>query len=311
MKKIICAALVLMSLYAKAGSCSANGNGDWETPGNWSCGHVPGAGDDAMIAAGIIVTVQTNNLPNIGNLSIFGTLQFTNGSKLNLAATSSVDVYAGGSIIGGNGGAKLVFPSVSYAGPFSTTGPFYFSNSGSGGGVLPLTLVSFYSTQQNQEVILYWKTENEENINSFEIESSRSGSSDWQTLGIILSMAINGTGYSYSYVDHTKINGDMYYRLKMVDKDNKYVYSKVLLVTMGQSGQLSVTPTTVNSSMNVILPNSGHAQVSIFNTSGQQVKRMTAESDVFNIDVSSLNAGVYFIKVSQGMNQYATKFFKQ
>src|SRR6516162_562189 len=165
MKKIICVALMLISIYVKAGSCSANGTGNWETPGNWSCGHVPGTGDDVTIGAGITITVNANNTANIGNLYIFGTLQFTNGAKVNLASASVVDMYSGGSITGGNSGAKLVFPSASYAGPFSTPGPYYFSNGGSGTGVLSLTLASFSYSQQNQAVILYWKTENEENIN--------------------------------------------------------------------------------------------------------------------------------------------------
>jgi hypothetical protein len=310
MKKIFCVALFLISIYARAGSCSANGTGDWETPGTWSCGHVPGAGDDATIGVGIMVTVNANNLANIGNLSIFGTLQFTNGAKINLAAASVVDVYSGGSITGGNGGAKLVFPSTSYAGPFSTTGPFYFSNGGSGNGVLSLTLVSFYSSQQNQEFILNWRTENEENINSFEIESSSNGTSDWQALELIPSMAANASGYSYTFIDHSKISGDRYYRLKIFDKDGKFVYSKVLLITSGQAGTLSIAPTLVHSSMNVILPASGLAQVSIFTTAGQLVKTLITGSEVFNINVSELSRGEYFLRASQGKNLYAAKFFK-
>jgi hypothetical protein len=298
-------------MYAKAGSCSANGTGDWETPGTWSCGHVPGAGDDATIGAGIIVTVNANNLANIGNLDIFGTLQFTNGSKINLTAASVVNVYSGGSITGGNGGAKLVFPSASYAGPFSTTGPFYFTDNGSGTGILPLTLVSFYSSQQNQEIILYWRTENEENINSFEIESKRNGNSDWQALEMIPSMAANESGYSYTFIDHTKMNGDRYYRLKIIDRDGKYAYSKVLFITSSQTGTLSVNPTLVYSSMIVNLPTSDQAQVSIFNTSGLPVKTLISESKVFNIDVSGLNRGEYFLSISQGKNFHTTKFFKQ
>jgi hypothetical protein len=309
-KKITCAALLLISIYAKAGSCSANGTGDWETPGTWSCGHVPGVGDDATIGAGITVTVNANNLADIGNLYIFGTLEFTNGSKLNLAATSVVDVYSGGSITGGNGGAKLVFPDASYAGPFSTTGPFFFTNSGSGGGILPLTLVSFYSSQQNQETILYWRTENEENINFFEIES-KSGNSDWQTLEMIPSMATKEGGYSYSFIDHTKLNGDRYYRLKIFERDGKYVYSKILFITSGQTGTVSISPTLVSGSMNVILPASGPARISIFNTSGQLVKTLIAGTEAFNIDVSELHRGAYFLSVSQGKNFQAAKFFKQ
>jgi Secretion system C-terminal sorting domain len=311
MKKITCAALLLISIYAKAGSCAANGTGDWETPGTWSCGHVPGVGDDASIGAGIIVTVNVNNLADIGNLDIFGTLQFTNGSKIDLAATSVVNVYSGGSITGGNGGAKLVFPSTSYAGSFSTTGPFFFSNGGSGSGILALTLVSFYSTRQNQEVILNWRTENEENINSFEIESGRNGNSDWQALGKIPSMAADAGGYSYTFTDHTKMDGDRYYRLKIIDRDGKYVYSKVLFIGSGQTGALSITPTLVNSSINVSLPAPGPSQVSIFNTYGQLVKTLIAGTEVFDIDVSALRRGEYFLSVSQGKNFQAAKFFKQ
>ena len=311
MKKITCVALLLISMYAKAGSCSANGTGNWETPGNWSCGHVPGAGDDATIGAGMTVTVNANNLANIGNLSIFGTLQFTNGSKINLAATSLVNVYLGGSITGGNGGAKLVFPSASYAGPFSTTGPYYFSDGGSGSGILPVTLVSFTSSRQNQENILYWRTENEENINSFEIESGRDGNSDWQALEMVPSMAANAGGNLYTFTDHRKMNGDRYYRIKIFSRDGKYAYSKVLFMTSGQTGTISISPTLVNSTMNIILPASGSARISIFNTSGQLVKTLFNGSEVFNIDVSELSRGEYFLSVSQGKNFQATKFFKQ
>ena len=310
-KKITCVALLLISMYAKAGSCSTNGTGNWETPATWSCGHSPNTGDNVTIGAGFIVTVNANNLANIGNLDIFGTLMFTNGSKINLLANSLVNIYSGGTITGGNGGAKLVFPSASYSGPFSTTGPYYFSNNGSGSGLLPLTLVSFYGSQQNQDVILYWRTENEENINFFGIESSGNGNADWQSLETIPSMAVDASGYSYSFTDHTKMSGDRFYRLKIVDRDGKYTYSKVVFITSAQTGTISVTPTLVYSSMNVALPASGQTQVSIYNTSGQLVKTSITESEVFNMDVSRLTRGEYFLQVFQGKNSYVTKFIKQ
>ncbi len=311
MKKIVCVAMLLISMYAKAGSCSANGTGNWETPGTWSCGHVPGAGDNVTIGTGITITVNANNGADIGNLSIFGTLHFTNGAKVNLAATSVVNVFSGGSINGGNGGAKLVFPSTSYSGSFSTTGPFYFNNGGSGTGILPLILVSFYSSKQGQDIILYWRTEDEENINSFEVESGRDGISDWQTLEIIPSMAANANGYSYTFTDHTQTDGNRYYRLKIIDKDGKYVYSKVLFIASVQPETISVTPTLANSLINVSLPVSDPAQVSIFNVSGQPVKTLTSGTEVFSIDISQLNRGEYFLRVSQGKNFRTIKFFKQ
>jgi hypothetical protein len=174
-----------------------------------------------------------------------------------------------------------------------------------------LTLVSFNSSRQNQEIILSWRTENEENINSFEIESGSNGNSDWQALEMVPSMAANAGGNSYTFIDHRKMNGDRYYRLKIFSKDGKYAYSKILFMTSGQTGTISISPTLVNSTMNIILPASGQAQVSIFNTSGQLVKTLIAGNEVFNINVSELSRGAYFLSVSQGKNFQATKFFKQ
>lgn len=310
-KNITCVALLLISGYAKAGSCAANGTGDWETAGTWSCGHVPGLGDNVTIGGGIIVTVTANNTTDIGNLDIFGTLTFTVGSKINLAASSVVNIYLSGSINGGNSGAKLVFPSSSYSGPFSATGPFYFSNGGSGGGLLSMTLVSFYSSHQDQDIILYWKTANEENINSFEIELSGNGNSEWKPLETIPSMAANETGFSYSFTDHSKMNGDRYYRLKIIEKGGKYSYSKILFINSSQTETIALSSTLVYSSVNVTLPASGPAQVSVFNTSGQLVKTLVTENESFNMDVSGLTRGAYFLRVFQEKNAYTTKFIKQ
>jgi hypothetical protein len=310
-KKITCFALLLISIYAKAGSCTAIANGDWEASSTWSCGHAPTTGDNATIGAGFIVTVQTNNGNPIGNLNISGTLQFTNGAKINLAASSLVNIFTGGSITGGNGGAKIVFPSNSYSGSFSTTGPYYFANGGSGTGLLPVTLLSFTSSLQIQEVILYWKTANEDDINSFEIESSSSGSSDWETLKTISPMATDEGGYSYSFTDLTKMNGDRYYRLKITNREGKYVYSKTLFIGADQMVTFSVAPTVVNSSMNVNSPAPGLAQVSIYNSFGLLVKAVSNESEHFTVDVSSLHPGEYFLRASQGQKSYTTKFLKQ
>ncbi|MDI3320963.1 T9SS type A sorting domain-containing protein [Pinibacter soli] len=314
MNKIIGIALLLISTYAKAASCSASKNGNWESATTWSCGHVPGAGDNVTIGTGITVTVTGNNTVEIGNLDISGTLDFTNGSKVSLGSGSAVNIYSGGSITGGNPGAKLVFPSFTIKGPFSVEGPSYINNNGQGSGAapLPLKLVSFAaSLQQNQQVILRWTTANEENINFIEIESSDNGSSGWQLAGTTSPMVSEGGGYSYSFSDRNKLNGDRYYRLKIVDRDGKYVFSKVVVVTSSQTEKFSITPTLVNNSMTVSLPASGLGQVSIFNAFGQLAKTVTFDNQTFTIDVSMLSRGLYFVKLADGRNSYTTRFFKQ
>ena len=125
-------------------------------------------------------------------------------------------------------------------------------------------------------------------------------------------MAANGGGYSYSFsVDRTKINGDQYYRLKIVDKDGKYTYSKVLFVSSSQIQTISIAPTLVYSSMNVTLPASGRTRVSVYNGFGQLVKSSITETEMLNMDVSNLTRGEYFLQVIQGKNSYTAKFLKQ
>lgn len=314
MKQIISLVLLLISTYAHAASCSASKSGDWEKATTWSCGHVPTTGDNVTIGTGITVTVKGNNTDEIGNLSISGTLDFTNGAKVSLGANSSVNIYTGGSITGGNPGAKLVFPSNTIKGSFSLTGPYHINNGGQGTGtvILPLTLLSFTtSLQQNQEVVLSWKTANEVSIYSFELESSDNGSSDWKLVETISPMASEGGGYSYAFRDRNKLSGDRYYRLKIVDVDGKYIFSKVVAVTSGQAETFSINPTLVGSSMTVSLPASGAGQVSILNTFGQVIKTFASNNQTFTIDVSMLTHGLYFIKLDQGKNSYTTRFFKQ
>ncbi len=310
-KNITCVVLLLVSVYAKAGSCAANVTGDWETAGTWSCGHMPGAGDNVTIGAGINVTVNFNNTANIGNLDIFGTLTFTMGAKINLAAASVVNVYLGGSITGGNSGAKLIIGSTPYTGGFNTSGPYFFSSGGQGAGILSLSLISFSGSVQNQDVVLYWRTANEENINSFAVEWSGNGNADWQSLETIISVAASGEGFSYSFTDQTKMNGDRYYRLKITEKNGKYAYSKVLFISSGQTKTISLSSTLVYSSVNVTLPASGLAQVSVFNISGQLVKTLTTGNESFSLDLSGLTKGAYFLRVFQEKNSYITKFIRQ
>jgi hypothetical protein len=311
MKTICLFISLLISIASKAGSCSATLTGNWESTATWSCGHVPGLGDSVIIPSGYIVTVNANNNTNIGNLLISGTLKFTNGAKIDLASTSILQLYASGSIVGGNGGSHIVFPSASYSGPFASTGPYYYSNGGTGTGVLPLILVSFSAGLKYSQVVLNWKTENEDNVNFFEIEYSSTGRDDWRILQTIASMAENRGGYSYSYADNNTPKADRYYRLKMSDNNGSFSYSSIQLVSVNNIAAFSVTPTVVQSSINISVPKNEPATVSIFSMSGQLMKNIHVNNAVASINADELRRGQYCLKIMQGQDIFVTKFFKQ
>ncbi len=78
--------------------------GDWDTPGNWSSGSVPGGGDDVTInLPGIAITHNQNNADAVNSLTSSDPLNFSSGS-LTVAgtATFSADLsLSGGTLVAG------------------------------------------------------------------------------------------------------------------------------------------------------------------------------------------------------------------
>jgi hypothetical protein len=112
----------------------------------------------------------------------------------------------------------------------------YFDNlSLVAGTTLPISLLDFAAVQRgDRTVALDWKTAQEEN--SHYIEVQRSG--DGKTFLPIGQVAAAGNSQSitdYSFVDGLPLPGSNFYRLKLVDLDGSYKYSKVLLIKAAAS----------------------------------------------------------------------------
>ena len=98
---------------------------------------------------------------------------------------------------------------------------------------LPVELVSFTAKKKdNKDVIAEWKTASEQNTSHFEIEVAK-GNNDYQNrqfvkIGEVASPGNSNAERIYRFTD-TEIGktGVRYYRLKIVDRDNTFVYSPV------------------------------------------------------------------------------------
>ena len=74
--------------------------GDWDTPGNWSTGALPGSSDDVVInMPGITVTHQHNNSDSINSLTSSDPLNLSGGS---LAIAGNAAFSANLNLSGGN-----------------------------------------------------------------------------------------------------------------------------------------------------------------------------------------------------------------
>jgi hypothetical protein len=162
---------------------------------------------------------------------------------------------------------------------------------------LPLTLISFDAVRQGGTNQLTWRTASEQNTNYFEIENSTDGK-QFKAIGRLTAAGNSTTPLGYSFVEHAPA-GIVYYRLKMVDKDGKYTYSKVVSVSNEQQLTLPirVSPNPVVNKA-ILKGLSGKAVlIKLITIKGEVVLEQKTNQQTVEIDMTSQPAGTYFIQV--------------
>ena len=102
---------------------------------------------------------------------------------------------------------------------------------------LPIELLSFTASPNENLVDIKWSTATESNNDYFTIEKSNNGI-DFISLKTVKSKGINGNSLSqlnYNDVDIDPNEGTSYYRLKQTNFNSSYKYSNIVDVHFGQS----------------------------------------------------------------------------
>ena len=177
---------------------------------------------------------------------------------------------------------------------------------GVSGSPLPLNLIYFNGSIQNGNTQLSWKTNNEINTLHFEIENSN-GTSSFSTIAVVQAKQLS-SGSDYGTV-HTNpfINGAVqYYRLKIIDKNDRFTYSNIIRLTNSSGGtDLSVFPNPAAESISI---SSNKKQEAVLtNSAGQLITKIVLLKGSQTINISKLAAGIYFIKGEA----VTVKFLKQ
>lgn len=103
-----------------------------------------------------------------------------------------------------------------------------------GAGSLPVKYLSFEGKVITNSLLLNWITTEEINNNYFQIERSFNGI-DFMQIGLALDGFENGTKKEYAFKDYSDLLKNkeiIYYRLKQIDNDGRYSFSKNLIVSL-------------------------------------------------------------------------------
>jgi hypothetical protein len=171
------------------------------------------------------------------------------------------------------------------------------------GSPLPVELLNFTATAEDEIVHLNWTTASEINNAWFEVERS-ADAVDFESILQQVGAGNSSLIRNYQDLDKQPLLGVSYYRLKQVDFNGDYSYSDIIPVhfDLGKLDVLSAAggqdnSLTINFNKEVKQP-----QFSLFDLSGRLLVNHQSGSNgsQFTVPVENLPLGIYLLKCSIG-----------
>ncbi|MFZ1517221.1 MAG: T9SS type A sorting domain-containing protein [Ignavibacteriaceae bacterium] len=181
-------------------------------------------------------------------------------------------------------------------------------------------LTSFSATTIGKDVKLSWNTATEINNYGFEVERNTplnplsrgeaEGWGVWEKIGFVNGNGNSNSPKNYSFVDD-KVNAGKYsYRLKQIDNDGQFEYSKTIEVDVNGVKKYELTqnypnPFNPTTSIQYAISSKQFVTLKVYNLLGREVATLVNEnkeagSYEINFNASKLPSGVYLYKLQAG-----------
>ncbi len=181
--------------------------------------------------------------------------------------------------------------------------------------VIPVNLLSFFGEKADKQHLLKWSTSQEQNSSHFELERSIDGR-HFSKIGTTAAAGNSNTEKNYQYSDATPMQGNNFYRLKMVDLNGTAKYSNIILLRVnGENASMVIYPNPATKTLNVeisAVDNDKTVNAAIFDFNGKLLQShiLKSTNTLFQFDVQSLSSGVYILRVIWNNETYVWRFVK-
>jgi hypothetical protein len=175
--------------------------------------------------------------------------------------------------------------------------PFTLASVSANSNPLPLNLLNFSGENTSEGNQLNWLTANEVALNHFEIERSIDAKV-FEKIGEVQANGGPSEKVNYDFVDQATSIGKVFYRLRMVDLDGKYKYSKIINIENNLDSELTIYPNPTSDYFS-ISGNTTFEKLQIVDSSGRIVKEFLT-NDINKYSIRDLFKGVYHINIFNG-----------
>jgi hypothetical protein len=165
---------------------------------------------------------------------------------------------------------------------------------------LPVTQLVLTGQPHLNHVRLQWQTESERNTTYFDIQHSTNGVR-FEQIGSVAAAGHSTSTQHYDFEHDNASTGQNYYRIRQVDMDGKYAYSRMIMVRLGTEN-IRVWPNPGRGFFNVEMSDRAPDLIyRVWTPQGQLVHQGSVQQSIINLH--SLEKGVYWVEFWQHNGQ--------
>ncbi|HEY6436138.1 MAG TPA: PQQ-dependent sugar dehydrogenase, partial [Ignavibacteriaceae bacterium] len=172
--------------------------------------------------------------------------------------------------------------------------------------IAPVELSSFSAILLENRIKLIWRTETE--VNNYGFDVLRSVDRDnWENIGFVEGHGNSNSPKDYFFFDENITSGEYSYRLKQIDTDGNFEFSRVIEVDFGSEMNFELkqnfpNPFNPSTVLQYNIPEESNVQIVIYNSLGMQIDIIENGTEHSGFYEKTWNAerfvsGIYYARI--------------
>jgi hypothetical protein len=258
------------------------------------------------------ITVTSTVLDAAGSYSPNGSItayswQQLSGPAATIVNANSVTPLVSNMVLGSSYSFELTVTDIAGASGSAVTAVTVLN------ATLPVTFVYFKGQASGSGNQLSWATATELNNDYFSVERSTDGVR-FEAIARITGAPNSNSIVQYNYTDTKTLSGNTYYRLKQVDKDGRFIFSKLVVISSAPTLNMAqLYPNPVQAALSIHISNNimGAGKIKVFDAGGTVVRQQAlikTNTTVYEtVNMQLLTTGLYTVEIAIGTNFRVTK----